>query len=87
MRVYKYRFEPADHFDLLLPKGARVLKADKQQDTYCLWALVDPDARDQVRHFRWAGTGHDIEEPPENLRHVHTFIDGPFVWHVFEILG
>jgi hypothetical protein len=87
MRVYKYRFEPASHFDLLLPKGAEILKAGKQGDAYCLWALVDIDAKEQVRHFRWAGTGHDIIEVPENLRHVSTFFDDLFVWHVFEILG
>lgn len=87
MRVYKYNFYPASHFDVLLPEGAKILKADKQGDAYCMWALVDIDAKEQVRHFRWAGTGHDITEPQENLRHVGTFFDGPYVWHIFEILG
>lgn len=86
MRVYKYRIEPADHFDLLLPKGAKILTAGRQGAACFLWALVDIDAKEQVRHFRWAGTGHDITETPENLRYVSTFFDGPFVWHIFEIL-
>ncbi len=89
MKVYKYIIQPYDYFYLELPKGARILTVQYQEPHVCLWALVDPEAPTQIRKFRWAGTGHEISEAPENLRHVSTFfMQGELlVFHIFEILG
>ncbi len=90
MKVYKYPITPpSNYFTLDLPKGAQILTADVQGGIVCLWALVDPEAPTQTRKFRWAGTGHEISEAPENLRHVSTFfMQGELlVFHIFEILG
>jgi len=83
--VYKYEIPINDHFDLFLPTGARILKADVQRGVVCLWALVDPSLADQRRSFRFAGTGHPMEE--ESLQHISTFkMDGDnLIFHIFEI--
>ncbi len=88
MKVYKYKIEPDEDFELDLPKDAQVLTCGHQEGFgYFLWALVDPEAPTQTRKFRWAGTGQEITEPRENLRYVCTFMVDPFVWHIFEVLG
>lgn len=88
MKVFKYAIEISDHFTVRMPRGAKVLTVARQGATYCLWALVDPSEPQQNRHFRWAGTGHDIFESPESLVYVTTFQEagGALVWHIFEVI-
>lgn len=49
-----------------------------------VWALVDSDNPPEVRRFQIFGTGHPL---PRGARHVGTYFDEPFVWHVFEMVG
>lgn len=59
-RVYKYQFDMGDWVSLYMPQGAEVLCVQVQSGTPCLWARVDADAPLKIRHFRIAGTGHDL---------------------------
>jgi len=90
LKVYKYPVPVYDEFDLSLPKGAMLLSFQTQGMTPCVWALVDPDALNEVRRFRLAGTGHPIQPElyPKGIRHVGTtqMLDGSLIWHLFEIL-
>lgn len=88
LKVYKYDVPMADHFILHLPKGARILTVQAQLNWICLWALVDPDLPLVPRRFRFAGTGHPIEESSRNLHYVSTFQmnNGGLVFHIFEIV-
>ena len=86
LSVYKYEIPFSDYFELDLPKGAKVLHFDMQQGIPCLWALVEPGAPTTKRMFRFAGTGHPIDEAPAQLKFVNTAQYRSFVWHVFEVL-
>ena len=80
-----------------MPQGSRILAVQVQKN-YAIengltqiteepyfWALVNTDKGRTVRRlFRIYGTGHEIEERPEDLDYIGTFQRGPFVWHVFE---
>ena len=85
MTVWKYPIPLHDHLEMLLPSGAQVLKVECQHEQPCLWALVNPGAPEETRHFRIAGTGHVIID--KGLSFVSTFqMDGgALVFHVFEI--
>jgi len=86
LSVFKYPVNLVDEFSLELPIGARILHVESQAGTNCLWALVDPKAPKELRHFRLAGTGHPIDDYAIG-DHIATWQDGPYVWHLFEAGG
>lgn len=89
LKVFKYQVEMSDYFELDLPEGARILIVDVQSNIPWLWALVDPSAPSEKRLFRFAGTGHPIEEDPDKLRFISTFKvdEGALIFHIFEVMG
>jgi len=88
LRVFKYDLPLNDYFKLDLPRGAKILCFDTQFGVAQMWALVNPDETiTESRQFRFAGTGHNITETPEQLEFIDTFQmrDGNLVFHVFEV--
>jgi hypothetical protein len=86
--VWKYEIEILGYVERELPKGARIIAVDVQYGKPCMWALVDPEARGEIRRFYLLGTGHEInDDDSERLRHLGTFMldDGAFVGHLFEL--
>lgn len=82
--VHKYKISPKP---IILPRGAQVLYAGIQAEEFFIWALVDLDETEMVeRSFDVWGTGCEIEEYP-NVDFVSTVFEGPFVWHIFEVLS
>ncbi len=47
----------------------------------CLWGRVDTVQLHIEREFYVTGTGHPL--PDGDNRHVGSFVDGAFVWHVW----
>lgn len=88
LKVYKYEVPFVDKFTLDLPMGAQCLSFQEQHGKATLWALVDPTAALIGRHFRLAGTGHQIEHDGRDLRFIGTaqFHGGALVFHLFETL-
>ncbi len=84
--VYKYPIIAKDYFDIAMPSGAKILTVQVQLSNPCIWALVNPDNKAEIRRFRLAGTGHWINE--DNLEYIGTFqiSGGSLVFHLFEIL-
>ena len=82
--IYKYVLKN-DRTVLDLPKGAKVLTAQMQDEDVCLWVMVDPKRENETRIFNMYGTGHTIINP-EQLVYVATvqMHDGEVVLHVFE---
>jgi hypothetical protein len=80
--VYKYPLNSQD-CTLKLPKGAEILTVKLHGEFPSLWALVDPKAELEARHICIVGTGWDVED---NMKYITTYIDGYFVWHVFELI-
>lgn len=87
MKVFKQKLEENHGIPctLKLPYGARILHAGMQFRDICVWYVCDPASSLTDRTFIVYGTGHEMKED-EYYRHVNTIQDGPFVWHVFEVL-
>ena len=82
-RIYKYKLK--DGRGVEMPIGAKVLTIQKQNGLPYIWALVDTDAECDFRYFEIVGTGRDFPEA-DNFTYINTIQDGPFVWHIFELI-
>lgn len=77
--IYKYDLVHT----IEMPKGAQILSIQMQGNQPTLWALVDLSAPMEDRHFATVGTGWTVGE---GFWYITTYMDGPFVWHVFEAI-
>jgi hypothetical protein len=77
--VYKYNLSSVEH---LIPEGFTPVHAgvDPNGDV-CVWAEVNPAAAPQAVRFFVVATGAPVIEG--HWTHVATYIDDPFVWHVY----
>lgn len=80
--IYKYTLDSQD-CTLNLPKGAEILTIKLQNNVPTLWALVNPMTVTEERHICIVGTGWQVED---NMKYITTYMDGYFVWHVFELI-
>lgn len=76
-----------DVFSVPMPLGSLPLFFAKQDGALTLWAEVDSDQVVCDKTFLVVGTGYQIDVPSDSRRYVGTCFDGPFVWHLFEIVG
>ena len=70
-----------------MPKDAEILTIQTQNETPCIWALVNPENAKELRHFEVYGTGHDIHCYCDiECKYINTFqLDGgSLVFHLFE---
>lgn len=81
--IWKYPLVSHGVISINMPQGAEVLSAQMQLGFVTLWALVGPRTVYEMRTFLVVGTGNAL--PPANLSHISTILDGPYVWHVFEM--
>lgn len=86
--VWKFKLEVKDRQSIEMPQGAEILDIQTQNNEICIWALVDIDAKMDVRHFEVWGTGHkhyyEDYKKADYLGSVQTE-NGKFVWHIFEV--
>ncbi len=91
MRVFKYPI-PNDGYPAKIsaPGAYKILHAGPDPTgQVCVWAAVMPDRPQMADNFARvlvAGTGHDIGEPFRAEHHIGSYVDGPFVWHVFAFI-
>lgn len=85
--IWKYPLTIEDSQAITMKEHARIIAVQNQNDTLIMWAWVDPNATDEVRHIRLIGTGHPID-PALLLDFLGTvqLLDGKLVLHVFEEL-
>lgn len=87
MRIWKFPLEVADQQKVKMPTGAKILTAQMQGDTCCLWALVDetrPRFEFEIRDIAIYGTGNPMPDEPGD--YIATFqIMGGLVFHAFEL--
>lgn len=85
--IHKYQLHITDEQSITMPVGAEILTVQNQQETLCIWAIVDDEKQEkELRHFVIRGTGHKLYEtinPHKYLGSVQ-FRGGELVWHVFE---
>ena len=84
MTIFKYPLKQPGHPAILkLPEGSVPLYAGQQMGDFFLWVMTPSENRETIdRLFMIYGTGHHI---PEGSKWINTFLDGPWVWHAFEI--
>lgn len=80
--IYKYELRSQDT-SMKLPKEAEILTVQIQDGRPMLWALVDPENVLEDRFIYTVGTGWEVED---NMKYICTYIEGYFVWHVFEMI-
>lgn len=83
--VYKYAVPLLDIVTFSAPAGAKLLRVEPQGANICVWALVDTDEPDVLRHVRIAGTGHPITHPHPLYINTFEMMDGALVFHAFEV--
>ena len=86
--IWKYTLATLDKnpTPVSMPALAEILHCDMKNAYPTLWALVNPDVDVmQERSILMLETGHETPSN-RNLRHISTVLDGPFVWHFFEVL-
>lgn len=86
--IWKYELFISDYIHhVKIPKGATFLSADIQNGQPQMWWLVNPEAGvRELRGFRIVGTGHPTIREGRD-KHLATFQQPPFVWHLFEVEG
>lgn len=85
--IWKFELDITDSQHVQMPKGAEVLAVQVQRDRPCIWAMVDPAAATEIRHFETFGTGHDIfcdMGIERNYVGTYQVQGGSLVFHVFE---
>lgn len=82
-RIFKYKI---DRQNIHMPAGAEILCCKMKDNALHIWALVDEEQPVEVRKFVTLPTGVAIiGNDVDNLLYIDTVIDGPYVWHLFEV--
>ena len=81
--IWKFPFEIASFIEVEMPNNPEMLHVELQGWQPCLWAIVDPDNEKRVFSFLLIGTGHPL--PDNAAKHVGTFQQKQFVWHMFTV--
>lgn len=79
---YKLSFDNPDVCKIEMPRIAKILTVQPQNEHYTLWALVNPSLPKEVRQFIIQGTGWEFDDI--DLEYISTHQVGGFVWHIFE---
>lgn len=84
LTIWKYELRP-DGATVGIPRGFKILAVQSQRDAPCIWALVDPEAPEDIRTFRVYGTGHSLPAELATWKHIGTFqlSGGALVFHAF----
>jgi len=87
--IWKYVLTPTFYPSIEMPEGAIPLFVSTQEklpgvEEACMWALVDPGAKKEMRLFSIYGTGHDMPVDPGIYIGSFQFQKGVLVFHVFE---
>lgn len=87
--IWKFELEVADKQFIRMPKEAELLSVQTQNETPCLWALVNPNNATEERCFEVFGTGHTMHcDIGIDRKYIGTFQmqNGGLVFHLFERL-
>lgn len=86
MKIWKYVLQMEDEQTIKMPKGAKVLSVQMQNDEICVWALVDPAAELENKAFWIIGTGNPFYLDMNFAKYIGTVqqLGGRLVWHIFE---
>ena len=82
-QIWKFPLELTGVQEVEMPSGSQLLSVAVQQETLCLWAMVDLDRGTKERRMiDIIGTGNPIDSHRRSF--IGTVQMESFVWHVFE---
>ena len=84
-QIWKYQIPITGRFEIEMPGAAQIISIQMQNEVPYVWAIVGPKITPSNRRFKLVGTGHEFDFLPTD-KFIGTFQDGPYVWHLFEIL-
>lgn len=85
--IWKYSLIDVGNNTFEIPSGAKILTCQLQREVPTIWALVNPDAEKEERHFEVVGTGHDISKGIGGFSYINTVqLTNGIVLHIFEII-
>lgn len=84
--IWKFQLGLTANQTLMMPKDAKILCAQTQNDIPQLWALVESDNTEEERFIEIYGTGHKVLEKRKYISTIQ-LEGGSFIYHVFEYLG
>lgn len=63
--IFKYGLPVQEKYDIALPKGAKIIRAEDVNGLFFLWAIVNTseDCDTEIRHLEFYKTGQPIENP------------------------
>ena len=82
--IFKYPLIVDGNQKVLMPKGAKIISLQTQNDVPCIWAIVDTDSEIEERHFKTVATGGNIRNNFAQYIGTYLLNNGNFVGHVFE---
>lgn len=83
--IWKYKLSVTDKQIINMPIGAAILSVQTQEDTPCMWAIVDPSRSLEARTIEIFGTGNPIYREDKRIFLGAFQLDNGLVFHVFEI--
>lgn len=88
--ILKFTLETTDLQDILMPKGAKILCIQTQNNWPCLWAICEGYVPMETRRFRILPTGHKIDDVrvDQELVYIGTYqlMSGNLIFHCFEVI-
>ena len=84
--VWKYPLETTGDLRIEMPVGAEILTVQNQMEVPCIWALVNPEAKTEMRYFRIYGAGHPVINKVVKGNYIGNYQlqSGCLIFHVFE---
>lgn len=80
--IWKYQIEIVDEQTLSIPAAFMPIHVGLDPDGIaCMWCAVDSNRIKRDVKLAVIGTGNPL--PQEVISHAGSFVQGPFVWHVF----
>ncbi len=80
--IWKFPLKISDHFKLSVPLGAGIIHVGLDPaGVACVWCEVQPGNTPEDLDLYVIGTGNPI--PSEAKQHWGSFVQGPFVWHLY----
>jgi hypothetical protein len=68
--IFKYQMPVLEQFTMTLPAGAEILRVQDQGGMFWLWAMINTEVPDEIRHFRAFKCGGKIPDDTGILRYI-----------------
>lgn len=83
--IWKFLLPLAGHVDVTMPKDSWLIRVGVKSNEVFMWAIVQPDAPPETRHFDVFATGQRLPEELDECSWLATVdIEPNLVLHIFE---